>query len=253
MAVKETVDLWKSIFDLARAFVLTAFIVMFFAAPGLINRGLSGLGITEFDLWGLKGKTSLVEVAEAAKEQQLELASVKQQLQKTTDILNAVTKERDDLKTRVANGTSASPSASAATISSVVSANEAALSSAANSASQVAQVLRANASTIAAAQSAVSDSSAGWLVLFGSDATEADARHETDRAKSLNVATRIYYNGNRYRSAVWFSQLQDARGILPQIQQLSATASESYIVSLATWCPHPSQRPNSTVVECHSS
>jgi hypothetical protein len=218
----------------------------------MINRGLEGLGITEFDLWGLKGKTSLVEVAEAAKEQQAELFSVKQRLQQTTEILGAVTKERDELKSRAANGIGSAPLASAATVSSAVTANEAAVSSADKSASLVAQVLRTNASTIAAAQSAVSDSSAGWLVLFGSDATEADAQHELDRAKPLNLDTRMYYNRNRYRSAVWFSQLQDARSSLSAIQKLSSTASQAYATSLATWCPRPAPRANSAVVDCRS-
>ena len=249
MAARETVDLWKSVFDLVRAAAITALILIFLAKPVWINHGLAAIGVTEFDLWGLKGKTTIVEVTETAKDQLAQIATMKDQLQRTADLLQVVTKERDELKARAQSTAGLPPPIPASQIQQTLKASLDAVASATKAADATNQVLRSNATTIAAAQTAVADEGSGWVVLFGSDASESEARNEAARARIAGFAPRIYHYRNRYRSAVWFAQLTAARAALSTIQGLSSTASDAYIASIATWCPQ-SRQTKPDVWEC---
>ena len=250
MPARDTVDLWKSVFDLLRAVSITALIFVFLVKPVWINHGLAAIGVTEFDLWGLKGKTTIVEVAATASEQAAAIATMKGQIETNAKLLDAVTKERDEWKAR-AQASAAPPPATTpiAEIQQALTASRMAVASAVKTADATSQVLCSNAATIAAAQSAVSDEGLGWVVLFGSDASEQDARNETAKAKAAGFTPRIYHNRGRYRSAVWFSQLPAARSALPAIQALSPTASGAYVQGVASWCPQARQT-KADVWEC---
>jgi hypothetical protein len=240
MPAKDVVDLWKSIFELAKGVLIAALIVLFVAVPSLINEGLAAIGIKEFDLWGVN-----VTLAE--------------RLQQTTDLLDRVTKERDENAQRlkqisernpgiVQPGTVAVPSDTK--VQEVVAANNGAIRAADVTQTQTAQTLTTVAQTLAAAQSTAAPTTGLWGVVFGADSTEQAGKPELERAKKAGLSpVRLYLRQNWYRSVVEFPSQESARAALGMIRGLSTGAQKAYVVPITTWCPNRMQR-SVDLIEC---
>jgi hypothetical protein len=259
MPAKDVVDLWKSIFELAKGVLIAALIVLFVAVPSLINEGLAAIGIKEFDLWGLKGSTALVKVADQLQDQKQVNVTLAERLQQTTDLLDRVTKERDENAQRlkqisernpgiVQPGTVAVPSDTK--VQEVVAANNGAIRAADVTQTQTAQTLTTVAQTLAAAQSTAAPTTGLWGVVFGADSTEQAGKPELERAKKAGLSpVRLYLRQNWYRSVVEFPSQESARAALGMIRGLSTGAQKAYVVPITTWCPNRMQR-SVDLIEC---
>ncbi|PWB90699.1 hypothetical protein C5688_09250 [Methylocystis sp. MitZ-2018] len=80
MSTKDTVELWRSIFELLKSLALVFIVVSFFLFPQIVHRALTGIGVAEFDLWGFKGKTALAKVAVDLQESQVVQSELAQKL-----------------------------------------------------------------------------------------------------------------------------------------------------------------------------
>ncbi len=87
-----------------------------------------------------------------------------------------------------------------------------------------------------------------WLIVAGGDTTIEAAQDELSKAKKINPAAKIYKKGNMFRTVIPnFFNKNDANNILPDVKK--GVNSESYIVSLSSWCK--SVQDNGDYITCN--
>lgn len=256
MSAKETVELWRSIFELLKNLALVFIVVSLFAFPQIVHRALTGIGVAEFDLWGFKGKTALAKVAVDLQESQVVQSELAQKLKASDEQLRILVAENDELRRRQPSrgfdgkpgGGSLSPPDDS--IRAILAQNGEALKRAADFQSQANKALSQNSALIFSAKELTAGGDSRWIVIFGSDVTEEAARAEVTRAAAQGFdSAYICLKRGRYRSVVEFNSLEAAKSALPQIRSLSDTARDAYVVNLGVWCPRLEKR-DAGFIEC---
>jgi hypothetical protein len=255
VAIKDTVDLGRSVFDLAKNLALVAFIVVLLVWPSQIDRILRAVGIDEFEIFGLKGKTSLVSVAQQLRDQELASTTLRQQLANNIQLLNVVEGERDKLVTRFAELTGtgkvlSTPAAedSAPLVRQAIDHAKAAIGSADSVSQGTKEVLSDNSSAITSAQDAVGGSG-GWAIVYSADTTEAAASPEIERVRKAVGSPQLYLRQGWFRGTLPFPSRAAAQAKLSVVRGLSPNYKDAYIINLNTWCPSPT-RTTSGVLDC---
>jgi hypothetical protein len=124
----------------------------------------------------------------------------------------------------------------AAQVAKVVNGNEAIGKSASAVQSRSEAVISANAAYVAKATSALNLGDQGFVVVFGTDTSLDSARYEVNVvAKKLGIPdAKIFFRNDGYVSASVAATLDQANSTLALARK---RRSDSYIVSLRTWCP----------------
>jgi hypothetical protein len=256
MSAKETVELWRSIFELLKNLALVFIVVSLFAFPQIVHRALTGIGVAEFDLWGFKGKTALAKVAVDLQESQVVQSELAQKLKASDEQLRILVAENDELRRRHpsrgfdgrSGGGSLPPSDDG--LRAILAQNDDALKRAADFQSQANKALAQNSAIIFSAKELTAGGDSRWIVIFGSDVTEEAALAEVKRAAAQGFdGAYICLKRGRYRSVIEFSSLEAAKAALPQIRSLSDTARDAYVVNLGVWCPRIEKR-DAGFIEC---
>jgi hypothetical protein len=267
---KELIDIGRSAFDLLKNLLIAALIVCFFFFPSLINRTLADIGVSEFDLFGLKGKTSLAEVAQQLDDQRQANKLLETRLAESDRTLQAINGERDALRDKLLEANSridelarAVPGTAVGRIvvppdteknrlvTDLLEANAAALASARAVQQETTDTLRANAAAISSAQTAVAQPGSRWGIVFGADTTAEQARFEVAKAVKAGFNARIYQRQRWFRSVAEFNSREAAASRLADVRGLSPTAKDAVIVDLSTWCPRQTE-VGSGVIACAS-
>ncbi|MBI1979987.1 MAG: SPOR domain-containing protein [Methylocystis sp.] len=258
MSAKDTVELWRSIFELLKSLALVFIVVSLFVFPQIVHHALTGIGVAEFDLWGFKGKTALATVAGDLQEAQVVQRELAQKLTASDQQLKTLVVENDELRRRASvrgfegrsgpNG-AASPTMTDEGVRVILAQNGDALKRAADFQAQAAKALSQNAALISSAKELTARGDSRWIVIFGSDVTEDDARAEVKRATAQGFDNAyICLKRGRYRSVIEFDTLEAATAALPRIKALSGTARDAYVVNLGAWCPRLEKRDAGFIV-----
>ena len=251
MSAKDTVELWRSIFDLLKNLALVFIVVSLFVFPQIVHRALTGIGVAEFDLWGFKGKTALAKVAVDLQESQVVQSELAQKLKASDEQLKILVAENDELRRRQPSRGpegrlspyGGSPSSADEGVRAILTQNGEALRRAADFQAQADKALSQNSAAIFSAKELTARGDSRWIVIFGSDVTEEAALAEVKRATAQGFDNAyICLKRGRYRSVVEFSSLDAANAALPQIRSLSDTARDAYVVNLGVWCPRLEKR-----------
>lgn len=249
MAAKDTVELLHSVFELLKSMTLVFVFVALFAFPSLVQHALEGIGVAEFDLWGFKGKTALAKVAVDLQEAQVVQKELSQKLAASDTELKRLIAENDELRRRPNARVSGVPLADGA-VHALLARNDEALKRANFFQTQAEKALEQNATIISLAKQQASRGDQRWIVIFGSDTSEAAALLEIERAIDAGFdSAYVCLKGGRYRSVVEFPSLDLANSTLSKIRSLSPTAREAYVVNLGSWCPRLEKR-NAKLFEC---
>lgn len=261
MSAKDSVELWRSIFELLKSIAIVFVVVALFAFPQLVHRALTGIGVAEFDLWGFKGKTALAKVATDLQEAQVVQTELTQKLAASDAELKRIVGENDELRRRpqptrgpdgktVGAKNPASAPALGENVLALLAQNGDALKRATDFRTQTNKALSQNAAIISSAKEIMAKGDQRWIVIFGSDVSEEAALTELKRAAAQGFDDAfVCLKRGRYRSVVEFSSLEAANQALPKIRSLSDTAQEAYVVNLGVWCPKLERR-NAKLFEC---
>jgi hypothetical protein len=259
MSTKDTVELWRSIFELLKSLALVFIVVSFFVFPQIVHRALTGIGVAEFDLWGFKGKTALAKVAVDLQESQVVQSELVQKLKTSDEKLKILATQNEELRQRQPSrglgGRSGpfageSPSLVDEGVRAILAQNGEALKRAADFQVQADKALSQNSAVIFSAKELTARGDSRWIVIFGSDVTEDAARAEVKRATAQGFDNAyICLKRGRYRSVIEFSALEAATAALPKIRSLSETARDAYVVNLGSWCPRLEKR-DAGFIEC---
>lgn len=239
--MKNALEIAKSLLEVLKSglivFVLLAIVLM----PGVVNSSLAAIGIREFDLWGLKGNTSLAQVAQDLAGQRQINQGLAREVEHLRELLAATAGVGGNGTLGAVRPPTAPPSIPTVT---QALADSARVIDAARTAGAAAQrTLDSNAERIAAAQQSL-PVGGQWAVVFGADATAEEARREIERARRAGFDTAsIFFRQNWFRSAVVFPDRAAAQGALARVQALGRTAQGAYVVRMETWCgaPRPSE------------
>ncbi len=88
-----------------------------------------------------------------------------------------------------------------------------------------------------------SAANAGFAVVFGGDASLAEARDQVQAVKRAGLPDgSIYLRQRMYRSALTYPTQAAATDALPHIRIVNRYARDAYVVNLSNWCPAPTQR-----------
>jgi hypothetical protein len=254
MTMKDSVELWRSVFELLKSVALVFIFVALLAFPEIVHRALTGVGVAEFDLWGFKGKTALAKVATDLQEAQVVQAELTKKLTASDSELKRLAAENNDLRRRqqpvrapgdktVANPTPSNAPASDASIHVLLAQNSDALKRATDFRAQADKALMQNAAMISSAKEIAAKGDQRWIVIYGSDVSEEAALTELKRATAQGFDDAfVCLKRSRYRAVVEFGSLEAANQALPQIRTLSETAKEAYVVNLGVWCPKLEKR-----------
>lgn len=261
MAIKDLVELWKSIFELLKSVAIVFVVVALFVFPQLVHRALTGIGVAEFDLWGFKGKTALAKVATDLQEAQVVSSDLAHKLDASDAALKRLVAENDDMRRRqapargpdgktVANHAQSIAPSYDAEVRALLTQNSDSLKRATEFRAQAGKALAQNAGVISSAQELTAKGDQRWIVIFGSDVSDAAAQTELKRAADKGFDTAfVCLKRGRYRSVIEFGSQNAATQALPQIRALSETAREAYVVNLGVWCPKLEKRSDK-LFEC---
>jgi len=197
--------------------------LLLIAFPSTFNGILVSAGFEEGSIAGMKWKSKLQNSDEALKVATGKIAELQRQLISNQELLKKAQSriENPDLAAQVAR---------------VVDGNEAIGKSASAVQRSSEGVISANAAYVAKATTALNLGDKGFAVVFGTDTSLESARYEVDVvAKKLGIPdAKIFFRNEGYVSA----------SVAPTIDQANSTLalarkrrSDSYIVSIKTWCP----------------
>jgi hypothetical protein len=271
MALKDAVELGQSILALLRNAALAVLIISVVVWPSQIASLLRGLGIQEFELFGLKGKTALVDLEQQLRDQQTVNRELERQLTQTAELLKTVQAGR--FPPAAPGGTAPGPPPGPAPspapappppprpndtppvrpdpASAAGDQTGRLEQSLTRSIDQAYQVLaRADttrqatqltldivAPAVAVAQSAVSAGGL-WGIVFSADTTAEAADPELGSVRALNLGVpRLYLRQKWYRGVLTFPTQAEAQVRLAAVRALGSTFKDAYVVNVATWCP----------------
>jgi DNA repair exonuclease SbcCD ATPase subunit len=74
-------------------------------------------------------------------------------------------------------------------------------------------------------------------IIYGSFPTLDQAKKEVEKGKDYGGDALVYLRQGRYRSAIKFSTMDDARNHVDEVRR--SLSLDAYIVNLGSWCPKP--------------
>lgn len=197
--------------------------ILLIVFPSTFNGILVSAGFEEGSFAGMKWKSKLQNSDEALKVATGKIAELQRQLMTNQELLKKA-------QSRIENP------GLAAQVERIVEGNKAIDKSASAVQKSSEAVISANSAYVAKATAALNLGNMGFAVVFGTDTTLDSARYEVDVvANKLGIPdARIFLRNDGYVSA----------SVAPTIDQANSTLSlakkrrsDSYIVSLKTWCP----------------
>ena len=236
--MKETLELLKSVLDVVKQLAFVTFVAVLVTWPSGIGALFAKVGITEGDILDFKWKSNL-----KATDAELQQAQIdKDQLTSQLRLPNDTIRKQNELIVSI--NTHPSSAATSERVDSAVSAakstidqNHAAILMAQANSQIAQQTIVQNSSLVASTAANAGEASSQWIVLAGSDTTEAAATPEVDRAvKAGFMNAKIFYNRGVYRTAIIYPDRQTAGAALPTVKD--RMRQDAYLVGLNKWCPN---------------
>ncbi|MEO8418661.1 MAG: hypothetical protein ABI475_08055 [Methylophilaceae bacterium] len=225
----------KDFVALLRDASLLALAILLLVFPHSFNDLLTSAGFEEGSIVGFKWKAKLLQSDDALKGAQTTIASLQEQLQKTTEVLNSTKSAISDpsLKQQIVG---------------LNQENTQVANASSQAQADVKSTIASNASYVERAQSSVI-SNGGWAVIFGSDVSLVAAKDEIARAAKRGIPNASIYFRNGYYASIVIAESRSAAteylGIVKSFRQ------DAYISPIATWCRNMQQREGFT--ECQST
>lgn len=231
--LERLVALGKDLVALLRdgALLVLAFLLIVF--PAQFNALLVKAGFKEGSLAGFKWE-AILDTNDALLEAQATIASLQEQLDKTTKALAAASTGRED-------------EALKASLAKLEEENRRLKASSAEVAASVRTTLASNAGIVEQAQTAVGTAD-GMAVIFGSDTSLDAARDEIARAARKGIPGASVYLRNGYYASI--AVAPDRSTAQAYLTIARTFRPDAYVASLSSWCRNP--KPGDGYVECES-
>jgi len=231
--LERLVALGKDLVALLRDGALLVLAFLLIVLPVQFNTLLVKAGFKEGSVAGFKWE-AIIDTNDALLEAQATIASLQEQLEKTTQALAAAKTGDED-------------EALKASLAKLEEENRRLKTASAEVAANVRTTLASNVGIVEQAQSAVGTGD-GMAVIFGSDVSLDAARDEIARASRKGIPGASVYLRNGYYASI---AVAPDRSTAQEYLAIAKTfRPDAYVASMSSWCRNP--KPGDGFVECES-
>ena|ERR1700737_3410881 len=248
--MKEQLDIAKSAFDLSKQVLIAVVLLFLVFYPAAIGGALDKMGITEGDIWGLKWKKEFKRTDDALQQSQADQDRLSAQLKLANETIQKQAQIIVSLQSKPTAGAPESDPRVGAVVKAandLIGQNQSTINATRQNSQAIQQTIVSNTQLVARAQEGDS-TPAQWVILTGSDPSEAAAMDEVKRAKDAGFdAVKMIHSRGVYRSGIVYRDRQIAAAALDSVR--SKTRQDAYIVSMEKFCPNGREvRPD--FIEC---